>query len=117
MRETVTIVFDGQTDNTGDNYAVVAYNFPILPVGTKINIVFDQEAEIEDGVIGRYTLGNDFGIVVELELDEMFISDRTWNRLKKVCVAEKNMGPMAEWYYPDVIDFGKLPTRIPKTPK
>lgn len=116
-----TIVLTGE--NSEANISVHVVNFPILPIGSEVDIYFADAGtniggDMEGLFIVSYRASSNHGTVIDVvphPLDEE-PSETTlesfwscWEVLKKECIEDPSN--LSEYLYPKVIDFSPIQLR------
>jgi len=88
--------------------AVPVTNFPVLPVGSKIYLYFDDKAHIESGEITAYSANSKRGTEIDIEIDAENLerAAKIWSSIAKICVRDTN--GLCTYLYPRSIDFNKV---------
>lgn len=86
----------------GEWIAIPVTNFPLVPVGTSIQLYIADDVFFESAVVSDYELNNRNGLQINIDLGEELPD--VLAGLQNLCVKDKNGD--SDYYYPKVIDFG-----------
>jgi hypothetical protein len=95
------------SNSDGTDFAISVVNFPVLPIGSEIDIYLSEDAWIENATIAEYRISNKRGVEISVNLcsrlgDESV--NRQWEQVAVECV--KDTSNLCELVYPVEIDFG-----------
>jgi hypothetical protein len=106
LQHAVLIIADSENKSIG----IPVTNFPVLPIGSQVDVYISDDVWFETGIITAYRANNKYGTEINIDLRGLYPEDvddetldRMWNSIAKVCVLETEN--IYELIYPRAIDF------------